>query len=188
MYIDIDQPSHSMRMGRDRDGPLLVVLGPRFMTGNDGDVAKRFVDLGRWARANMPAGEVACRWVNEDYDSPDDVIPYAGELAKDAPRMYVATGFNGWGISNGTAAARLIADQVLGVANAWTSLYDPKRRSRKEFKRRRQQLNRWSRQWRASGQAKAASSSGEEEDRDLEGCRRQGARRSTLPARTRAAR
>ncbi len=134
MFIDIDQPSHSIRMGRDRDGPLLIVLGPSFITGNDGDVAKRFHDLGRWARANIPAGEVAWRWVNEDYDSPDDV-PYAGELAKDAPGMYVATGFNGWGISNGTAAAMLIADQVQGVANPWRALYNPTRRAPKHFNR-----------------------------------------------------
>jgi len=81
--------------------------------------------------AHLPAaGEVAYRWVNEDYDSPDG-IPYAGQLDRKAPRLYVATGFNGWGISNGTAAARLIADQVLGAANAWATLYDPQRRSRK---------------------------------------------------------
>ena len=42
MFIDVDQPSHSIRMGRDADGPLLIVLGPSFTTGNDGDVAQRF--------------------------------------------------------------------------------------------------------------------------------------------------
>lgn len=131
MHIDVDQPSHSLRMGRDAEGPLLVVLGPRFPTGHDGNVAQRFMDLARWVEANVPAaGEVAYRWVNEDYDSPDG-IPYAGQLDRKAPRLYVATGFNGWGISNGTAAARLIADQVLGARNAWASLYDPERRSRR---------------------------------------------------------
>jgi len=131
MHIDIDQPSHSLRMGRDADGALLVVLGPRFATGHDGTVAQRFVDLEQWVRANVPAaGDVAYRWVNEDYDSPDG-IPYAGLLGRKAPQLYVATGFNGWGISNGTAAAQLIADQVLGQPNAWAPLYDPERRSRR---------------------------------------------------------
>ena len=134
MFIDVDQPSHSIRMGRDPDGPLLIVLGPSFVTGNDGDVAGRFRELERWIRANLSAGEVAWRWVNEDYDSPDRV-PYAGELARDAPGMFVATGFNGWGISNGTAAAMLIADQVLGAANPWRALYNPKRRAPKHFNR-----------------------------------------------------
>ena len=41
--------------------------------------------------------------------------------------MYVATGFNGWGISNGTAAAMLIADQIQELVNPWSALYDPQR-------------------------------------------------------------
>lgn len=132
MFIDIDQPSHSIRMGRDDVGALLIVLGPSFTTGNDGDVAGRFHDLERWVRSNLPAGDVAWRWVNEDYDSPDRV-PYAGALGKRAPGMYVATGFNGWGISNGTAAAMLIADQVQELDNPWRALYDPTRRAPKHF-------------------------------------------------------
>ena len=44
MFIGIDKPTHSLRIGRDRDGPLLVVLGPSFNTGHDGDVAERFRD------------------------------------------------------------------------------------------------------------------------------------------------
>ncbi len=103
MFIGIDQPTHSLRMGRDRDGPLLVVLGPAFKTGQDGDVARRFRDLDKWVRANLPVGEAAWRWVNEDYDTADRV-PFVGAPSDDAPGFYIATGFNAWGISNGTAA------------------------------------------------------------------------------------
>jgi hypothetical protein len=48
MFIGIDEPTHSLRMGSDRDGPLLVALGPKFNTGHDGNVAARFNDLERW--------------------------------------------------------------------------------------------------------------------------------------------
>ena len=132
MFIGIDAPTHSIRVGRDNDGPLLVVLGPSFTTGNDGDIAKRFAELEHWVRANIPAGDVAWRWVNEDYDTADRV-PYAGELTRRANRMYVGTGFNGWGISNGTAAAMLIADQVQEIENPWRKLYDPTRAAPKDF-------------------------------------------------------
>ncbi len=127
MFIAVDRPTHSLRMGRDEEGPLLVVLGPTFATGHDGDVAQRFRDLEQWVRANVPAGAVAWRWVNEDYDSPDRV-PFAGELARRAPGMYVATGFNGWGLSNGAASAMLIADQITGTPNPWRKLFAPSRR------------------------------------------------------------
>jgi glycine/D-amino acid oxidase-like deaminating enzyme/nitrite reductase/ring-hydroxylating ferredoxin subunit len=132
MFIDVDRPAHSLRMGADGDGPLLVALGPRFETGHDGDVAARFRDLEAWVRQRFDVGPVAWRWVNEDYDSPDRVA-FAGELAKKAPGLYVGTGFNAWGISNGTAAAMLVADQIDGRESPFAALYDPERRAPKDF-------------------------------------------------------
>jgi glycine/D-amino acid oxidase-like deaminating enzyme len=49
MFIGIDEPTHSLRMGHDHDGPLLVALGPKFNTAQDGNVAAPFCDLERWA-------------------------------------------------------------------------------------------------------------------------------------------
>ena len=61
MFIGIDDPTHSIRTGRDDEGALLVVLGPKFNTGQDGDVARRFVELERWARARFNVRDVAWR-------------------------------------------------------------------------------------------------------------------------------
>ena len=132
MFIGIDNPTHSLRMGRDREGPLLVVLGPSFNTGHDGDVAARFRELESWVRSHLQAGDVAWHWNNEDYDTADRV-PFVGAPSKKNPGLYIATGFNGWGISNGTAAGMLIVDQIRGRANPWAILYDPTRRTRKDF-------------------------------------------------------
>ena len=122
MFISIDPPTHSLRMGRDCDGALLVALGPRFPTGQDGDVAGQFRDLETWIRAHLPVGAAEWRWVNEDYDTADRV-----PLVAMKEGFYLATGFNGWGISNGTAAAMLIADCVRGRSNPWAQLYDDTR-------------------------------------------------------------
>ena len=130
MFVGLDDPTHSLRMGRDAQGPVLVVLAPRFPTGHDGNVGARFDALERWVRASVPAaGEVRWRWVNEDYDSPD-VLPFAGALSK-AKGLYVATGFGGWGISNGTAAGLMIAAQVRDGKHPWSTLYAPERRAKK---------------------------------------------------------
>jgi glycine/D-amino acid oxidase-like deaminating enzyme/nitrite reductase/ring-hydroxylating ferredoxin subunit len=123
MFISIDDPTHSLRMGRDRDGPLLIALGPRFDTGRVGDVAACFRDLEKWVRANLAVGEVAWRWVNEDYET-DHRVPFVS-MPEDG--FQLATGFNGWGISNGTAAAMLMADRIRGKANSSASLFDPNR-------------------------------------------------------------
>jgi glycine/D-amino acid oxidase-like deaminating enzyme/nitrite reductase/ring-hydroxylating ferredoxin subunit len=132
MFIGIDHPTHSIRTGRDNEGPLLIVLGPAFVTGQEGDVAARFRQLDDWARRNLPVQQAAWRWFNEDYDTPDRV-PYVGEPEKKSKGLYIATGFNGWGISNGTAAGLLISDQIQGRSNPWTKLYDPRRRSPKNY-------------------------------------------------------
>jgi len=127
MFIGIDHPTHSIRTGRDDEGPLLIVLGPAFVTGQEGDVAARFRLLDEWAHKNLPVRQAAWRWFNEDYDTPDRV-PYVGEPEKKSKGLYIATGFNGWGISNGAAAGLLVSDQIQGRPNPWAKLYDPQRR------------------------------------------------------------
>lgn len=133
MFIGIDEPTHSLRTARDRDGALLLALGPRFNTGQDGDVAARFVDLEAWARQNLPVGEVAWRWCNEDYDTADRVALVGEPDPEKSPGFHIATGFNAWGISNGTAAGLMIADTICGLRSPWKELYDPTRPYPEDF-------------------------------------------------------
>ncbi len=133
MFIGIDQPTRSIRTGRDRAGHMLITLGPKFETGQDGNVAGRFEELEAWTRANLPAGETLWRWCNEDYDTADR-MPYVGQPAPgEAPGFHIATGFNAWGISNGTAAGMMIASDIATGAHPWGALYDPRRPFPKDF-------------------------------------------------------
>jgi glycine/D-amino acid oxidase-like deaminating enzyme/nitrite reductase/ring-hydroxylating ferredoxin subunit len=133
MFIAIDDPTRSLRTGRDREGHLLIALGPKFNTGQDGDVASRFTELETWVRAHLSVGEAIWRWCNEDYDTSDRVA-YAGapDPAK-APGFHIATGFNAWGISNGTAAGMMIADLIATGSSPWQQLFDPTRAYPKDF-------------------------------------------------------
>ena len=38
------------------EGPLLIVLGHKFNTGQDGNVVGRFIELEHWARGRLPVG------------------------------------------------------------------------------------------------------------------------------------
>ncbi len=132
MFISVGHPSHSIRVGRDNDGLLLIVLGPHFITGQDGNVARRFLELEDWTRERFKVGDMVWRWANEDYDTADR-LPYVGAPSVRERGLYIATGFNAWGITNGTAAGLLVADQVLGRENAVAALYDPTRPFPKSF-------------------------------------------------------
>ena len=133
MFISVEANGHSLRTGRGPDGPLLLALGPHFDTGRDGDVAARFRTLEEWVRANFDVGDVAWRWCNEDYDTADRV-PFIGEPDPEkAPGFYIATGFNAWGISNGTAGGMMMADMICGRESPWKELFDPARPSPDDF-------------------------------------------------------
>lgn len=133
MFISIDEPVRSLRMGSDPEGPLLVALGHKFNTGQEGDVAGRFRELEDWARSRFRLGEVAWHWCNEDYDTVDRV-PYAGPPdPKKSPGFHIATGFNAWGITNGTAAGMMIADLICGRDSPWQELYNPLRPVPEDF-------------------------------------------------------
>lgn len=130
MFIGLDDPTVSIRTGRQGDQLLLIVLGARFETGHDGDVAQHFRRLRDWTSEHFAVGEPAWRWTNEDYETADRV-PFIGAPGKRG--FYIATGFNAWGISNGTAAGILISDLIQGRANDWAKLFDPKRRYPDDF-------------------------------------------------------
>ena len=55
-----------------------------------------------------------------------DGAPFVGwSSAKDG--YLVATGFAGWGITNGTAAGMILADLANGAENRWTDVFDARR-------------------------------------------------------------
>jgi Rieske Fe-S protein len=56
-----------------------------------------------------------------------DGLAYIGEDPTGADNVYVTTGDSGMGMTHGTIAGMLIADLILGRANPWVELYDPRR-------------------------------------------------------------
>jgi nitrite reductase/ring-hydroxylating ferredoxin subunit len=69
---------------------------------------------------------VAHRWSAQDYATVDS-LPYVGPAQATDDRILTATGFDKWGMTNGTAAALLLADLCTGAENAWKDLYSPAR-------------------------------------------------------------
>jgi hypothetical protein len=54
-------------------------------------------------------------WTNHDYASTDG-MPFIGRASSSAQHLLVATGFNAWGITTGTAAGMILSDLALGRA------------------------------------------------------------------------
>ena len=126
MYITSEQNIRSVRTAPYRDGQrLLIVTGEGFQPGA-ADVSVRLDRLAGWAREHFAVQTLDYHWAAQDNHSTDR-LPYIGPLHPRARHAYVATGFGGWGMSNGVAAGQLLAALLDGAEPAWAKRVDPRR-------------------------------------------------------------
>jgi glycine/D-amino acid oxidase-like deaminating enzyme/nitrite reductase/ring-hydroxylating ferredoxin subunit len=126
MFISACSPTRSIR-GVPLDGDeLLLVGGESHRTGTGGDTERRYRRLEAFAREHWDVEAVTYRWSAQDNTTLDG-LPYVGRMTPRVDRVLMATGFAKWGITGGTAAARLLCDQLLGRENEAAGLFDPNR-------------------------------------------------------------
>lgn len=56
-----------------------------------------------------------------------DGIPYIGRYYKGNPNLYVATGYNKWGMTGSMVAALLLTDMITGKENPYEKVFSPSR-------------------------------------------------------------
>ena len=56
-----------------------------------------------------------------------DEIPYIGRYSKNTPNLYVAAGFNKWGMTGSMVGAMLLCDMVLEKKNDFADVFNPSR-------------------------------------------------------------
>ncbi len=126
MYKNAEKPGHSIRTHRHENGQVYAIAaGTTFKPGHPDEEQDYIRELERWLTKNFEAGPIEYRWINEDY-TPMDSAPFIGWSSK-SDGYLVATGFDAWGISNGTVAAMIIADLATGRENRWLDLFDATR-------------------------------------------------------------
>ncbi|MDP8914376.1 MAG: FAD-dependent oxidoreductase, partial [Pseudomonadota bacterium] len=127
MYISVDEPRHSVRTHRAHNGDIyLIVTGPSFKHGHVDEERQGFAEIERFAAEHFGAGAPDYRWTNEDY-TPMDGAPFIGWSSSARNGYLVATGFNAWGITNGTVAGIILAALASGRDHQWASLFDASR-------------------------------------------------------------
>jgi nitrite reductase/ring-hydroxylating ferredoxin subunit len=71
-------------------------------------------------------GPVRSRWAAQDVTGHDQ-LPYVGRMLATTAHVHVATGFRGWGMTNGVAAGLAIAGRIAGDAPSWSRVLEPAR-------------------------------------------------------------
>jgi glycine/D-amino acid oxidase-like deaminating enzyme/nitrite reductase/ring-hydroxylating ferredoxin subunit len=137
LYWDTGHPYHYVRIQRLDEYPgvlegatlwdALIVGGEDHKVGHDSHPQERWDKIERWMRERWPqAREVIYRWSGQCLEPPDG-IAYIGKNPDGAENVFMASGDSGQGMTHGTIAGILLSDLILGRANPWAKLYDPKR-------------------------------------------------------------
>lgn len=119
MYVDEDEKGLSFR---NYNG-LLLLGGGSHRTGKRGG---GWEELEGFARRHYPEAREIARWATQDCMTLDGV-PYIGPYSKHTPGLYVAAGFNKWGMTSSMVAAALLTDLVLGRNNPYAAVFSPSR-------------------------------------------------------------
>ncbi len=119
MWVDGADGGLSFR----RYGGLLLLGGGGHRTGKRGG---GWAELSAFAQEHWPQAKQAARWAAQDCMSLDGA-PYVGRYSPRTPGLYVATGFNKWGMTSAMAAAETLAGLVQGRGSPYEELFAPSR-------------------------------------------------------------
>ncbi|MDY3845919.1 MAG: FAD-dependent oxidoreductase [Eubacteriales bacterium] len=98
---------------------LLLIGGGDHRTGKKGG---GYAAVEEFARRHFPSAREVYRWSNQDCVTLDG-IPYIGQYSHAMPHVYVATGFNLWGMTTSMAAADILCDMISGKENPYASVF-----------------------------------------------------------------
>lgn len=119
MYVDEKQKGLSF-CNYNR---FLLLGGGDHRTGKKGG---NWAELRSFAKEKYPQAKEKFFWATQDCMSLDD-IPYIGQYSKNTPDLYVASGFNKWGMTGAMVSAMLLTDVLLGKQNDCADIYNPSR-------------------------------------------------------------
>jgi len=119
MYLDEMENGLSFRSY----GNTLLLGGCGHRTGKQGG---GWSPLEAFAREYYPNAKITHHWATQDCMTLDG-MPYIGQYSARTPNLYVATGFNKWGMTGSMAAAQILTDQILGRDNPSSALFSPSR-------------------------------------------------------------
>ncbi len=119
MYLEDKEDGFSFRNYQDY---LLISAGDH-RTGQKGGGYKVPENF---RNEKFPNAEIAYRFATQDCMSLDG-IPYIGKYAQDSKDIYVATGFNKWGMTSSMVAAEILSDMITDRKSPYADVFLPDR-------------------------------------------------------------
>lgn len=121
MYIDLNKEGYSFRTYNN----LLLLGGISHRTGEN-EEGGSYDELRKVAKRLYPKAKGKYYWSAQDCMTIDG-IPYIGRYSSETPNIYVATGFNKWGMTSSMVSAMIISDMILEKENDFSEIFSPRR-------------------------------------------------------------
>jgi glycine/D-amino acid oxidase-like deaminating enzyme/nitrite reductase/ring-hydroxylating ferredoxin subunit len=109
-------------------GDLLILAGQSHTAGQPGVGTRPYDRLADFARQHWDVEQITHRWSAQDPGSYDQ-LPMIGTYRPGSDRLYVATGFQKWGLSTSAFAATVLSDLITGQTSPWADRFSPHRLS-----------------------------------------------------------
>ena len=119
MYRDEADDGFSFR----NYGSSLILGGGAHRTGKG---TSGWSALERTAQHWYPTSRLQYRWAAQDCMTLD-AIPYIGKYNRRSHELYVATGFNKWGMTSAMVASMILCDSLQGKINPYAEVFSPQR-------------------------------------------------------------
>ncbi len=121
MYYGIGEDGLSFRQA----GEYLLLGGGSHRTGENvcGGKYKMLSDA---AKQLFPDSKEEMRWSAQDC-MPHDGLAFIGKYSVFTPHLFVATGFQKWGMSSSMIAAMILRDEICEIKNPYAKLFSPQR-------------------------------------------------------------
>lgn len=119
MYVDEAQNGMSFRNYKGR----LLIGGGDHKTGKSGG---NWQELRGFAKKHYPNSKEEFYWATQDCMTLDSV-PYIGNYSKNTNDLYIATGFNKWGMTSSMVSAMILSDLICGKQNENADVFNPSR-------------------------------------------------------------
>ncbi len=119
MYVDNSKSGLSFRTYKN----MLLLGGGGHRTGKKG---AGYLELEDFVKKHFPKATIKCKWAAQDCITLDD-IPYIGNYSASTPNLYVATGFNKWGMTSSMIASKILCDKILKKENKYSHIFSPSR-------------------------------------------------------------
>lgn len=128
-FFSTGKEPHSIRYQPTPEGDVIIVGGKSEAEMEAEDPEEAFELVADDYSNKFIIKHVAYKWFTEDFGT-DDRASYIGQLSRNQEHVYVATGFNGWGMTNGVVAGMLLSDRITGKENEWSDFFDKFKREK----------------------------------------------------------